>query len=236
MSLVVQGTVDELLELVREIKDPRLKELVEGFVRKAVELSEREGIPIDESPAGISRHHAYPKGLVQHTIATAKIARALCEVVEEVYGGVVDRDTVLAAAIAHDLMKAPTYSVNAQGGYTGSELGLLIDHLSLALVEMKNMRFPKEVIHAVLAHHGEASPTPPRTVEAIIVHVADLADSSLNRRLLENARFTIRNCVGEEEISLDAKHAIELIKAREAGGCEEVAKLLGREGAENSSR
>ncbi|MEM2506207.1 MAG: hypothetical protein QXF61_04100, partial [Nitrososphaeria archaeon] len=44
------------------------------------------------------------------------------------------------------------------------------------------------VIHAIASHHGEAGPTRPETIEAMIVHLADYIDSKLNGDILRKAR------------------------------------------------
>ena len=73
------------------------------------------------SPASVSSLRAAPAGersttptrggLVQHTLATVRLALALCDVVEQVYGAEVNRDVVIAASLLHDIMKAPCLSL-----------------------------------------------------------------------------------------------------------------------------
>ena len=50
------------------------------------------GLPLDVSPAGLSHHHCYPGGYVEHVVSTAHIAIAICDSVEGVYHGKVNRD------------------------------------------------------------------------------------------------------------------------------------------------
>jgi hypothetical protein len=40
------------------------------------------GLPLDVSPAGLSHHHYYPGGYVEHVVSTARIALAICDSVE----------------------------------------------------------------------------------------------------------------------------------------------------------
>lgn len=157
------------------------------------------GLSLDVSPAGLSRHHSYPGGFVEHTVATAEIALNLCDIVEQVYRGKLNRDFVLIGAILHDIFKPLTYEVRENGSYAMNSLGTYLDHINLALSEMVRRGFPLEVVHIVAAHHGgEAGPVWPRTVEALIVHLADLADSRLDGEVLRAARYLSREATGAE--------------------------------------
>ena len=80
------------------------------------------------------------------------------------------------------------------------------------------------------AHHAEHGPISPRTLEALIVHIADLADSRLNGSVLRAARFLLREATGHEPARLTHEQAfrIVIVKARE--GWEGVRKLAREEG------
>ncbi|RLI08793.1 dihydroneopterin 2',3'-cyclic phosphate phosphodiesterase, partial [Candidatus Bathyarchaeota archaeon] len=183
--------IGELMSYVEMIGDEGLREKVRAFLEEQRVLLTGQAFKLEESPGGRSHHHAYPGGLVQHTIATVRLALALCDVVEQVYGAEVDRDVVLAAAILHDVMKAPCYRELEDGSYRLSQLGERLDHVSLAVAELARRGFPLEVLHAVAAHHAEHGPISPKTLEALVVHLADLADSKLNGAVLRAARFLL---------------------------------------------
>ena len=101
--------MEELEKLIDMIEDEGLRKLVKEFVSKpGIKLGEA-GFPLEEGPGGVSMHHAYPGGLLQHTVATAKIALSLCDVAEEIYGWSVNRDVVIAAAVLHDVGKLFSY-------------------------------------------------------------------------------------------------------------------------------
>jgi len=210
--------LDELMRFVEMIEDEELREKVRAFLRERRLSLTGEPIPLEESPGGRSHHHAYPGGLLQHTVATVKLALFLCELVEEVYGGEVNRDIVIAASLLHDLMKAPCYAEREDGRYIFSPLGERLDHVSLMVAELAQRGFPLDVIHAVAAHHAEHGPISPRTLEALIVHIADLADSRLNGEVLRAARFLLKEATGvEPPPKLSHEHAFKIvvIKARE---------------------
>ncbi len=214
----------ELMAYVSMIKDPALREKVRAFIEEQKVALTGQHFSLEESPGGRSHHHAYPGGLLQHTIATVRLALALCDVVEQVYGAEVDRDVVLAAAILHDVMKAPCYAEKEDGTYRLSELGERLDHVTLAVAELARRGFPMEVLHAVAAHHAEHGPISPRTLEALIVHIADLADSKLNGEVLRAARFLLREATGQEPVRLSHEHAFGLVLAKARGGWEGVRK------------
>jgi len=185
------------------------------------------GLPLDVAPAGLSRHHSYPGGFVEHTAATVDIALSLCDVVERVYGGKVNRDFVLAGAVLHDVFKPLTYEIRENGSYVMNSLGTYLDHINLALSEMVRRGFPLEVVHIVAAHHGgETGPLWPRTVEALICHLADLADSRLNGEVLRAARYLSRDATGIELALRNSKDAYAIVNAKVSKGWDGVRETV----------
>jgi len=187
------------------------------------------GFRFEDSPAGLFRHHSYPGGLLDHTIATAKIALSLCNVVEEVYCGKVNRDLVLSGIILHDVFKTLTYRSADNGRYINSDLGERLDHLSLITSELIRRDLPIDLVHVVCAHHGgQAGPTWPRTVEALICHLADQTDSQLNGEVLRAARHLVRRVVGEEIPLISSKEAFDIVNQKTLHGLEGVEKAFMR--------
>lgn len=138
-----------------------------------------------EAPAAKGVHHNYIHGLLEHTIAVCKISDKLSELYAEV-----NRDLLVAGAILHDLGKTLEFDYTTAIDY--SDRGRLFGHIVLgeriisrAIREMDS--FPEELelqlIHMVLAHHGEqeyGSPQPPQTLEAFLLHHADNIDAKAN--------------------------------------------------------
>jgi 7,8-dihydroneopterin 2',3'-cyclic phosphate phosphodiesterase len=185
------------------------------------------GLPLDVSPAGLSRHHSYPGGFIEHVAATAEIALNLCDVAERVYGGKVNRDLVLSGIILHDILKPLTYAQGENRNYAVTPLGDYLDHLSLIVSEMVKRGFPLEVVHIVAAHHGgEAGPVWPRTTEALICHLADSVDSRLNGEVLRAARYLSRQATGAELPLLTSKEAFKIVHAKTSKGWDEVKKAV----------
>lgn len=211
------------------IGDEDLREKVAGIVGNPqieIDGTVYSGVPLDISPAGLSRHHSYSGGFVEHTVATTEIALTMCDVAEEVYGGKVDRDLVVAGVVLHDIFKPLTYETEGEG-YLTSQLGERLDHLSLIAAELTRRGFPLDLIHIVCAHHGgQAGPIWPRTIEALICHLADQADSQLNGQVLRAARYLSRRVTGEELTLLTSKEAFEIVQSKTVEGWRGVDKAV----------
>ncbi|MEM2439764.1 MAG: HDIG domain-containing protein [Candidatus Bathyarchaeia archaeon] len=215
--------------LADKIRDKNLrKKVIELLENPALELDGKvySGLPLDVSPAGLSHHHCYPGGYVEHVISTTNLALALCNSVEKVYRGKVNRDLVVAGVLLHDLFKPLTYTVNQNGSYGTTGLADYMDHLSIAIAELVRRGFPLELIHVVSAHHGEYGPIRPHTIEALICHLADLMDSRLNGEVLNAAAYLVKKATGEELPSLTSKEAFEIIHSKAVEGWEGVAKTV----------
>lgn len=219
-----------LKRIVNRIEDrPLRKKTLEFLENLTLEIENKTfiGLPVDISPAGLSRHHSYPGGFVEHTVATVEIALNLCDVVERVYGGKVKRDFVLVGAILHDAFKPLTYEVREDGSYAVNSLGTYLDHINLGISEAIRRGFPLEVVHIIAAHHGgEAGPVWPRTVEALICHLADLADSQLNGEVLRAAHYLSRQATGVDLALHNSKDAYEIVNAKVSKGWKGVRETL----------
>ena len=220
----------QLQKLVDKIKNKTLGEkLVQFLENPAVEIAGEvyTGMPLDISPAGMSRHHSYPGGFVEHVVATTEIALDLCNIIEKIYQGEVDRDLVVSGAILHDIFKPLTYQKDENGAIRPTPLAERLDHLTLAVSEMIRRDFPLDLIHIVCAHHGgEAGPIWPRTIEALVCHLADVTDSRLNGEVLRAARYLSRAATGAELKIVSSKEAFTVIHSKVAGGWDEVKKTV----------
>lgn len=215
--------------IVKKIKDDSLRRKVSNFIEDpsiTIEGKTYRGLKLEESPASIHRHHNYPGGLLEHIISTARIALALCNSVEKVYHGKINRDLVISGVLVHDLYKTLTYEKKDNGAYRASHLAEKVDHLTLIVSELIRRGFPLDVIHTVCSHHGEAGPIRPKTVEALVLHLADLVDSQLNGEVLRAARFLVREATGETLEKVNAKEAFEIVHSKTIGGWDGVRGFL----------
>jgi len=117
--------------------------------------------------------------------------------------------------------------VGENGTYGATPLAERLDHLTLIVSETVRRGFPLNLIHIVCAHHGgEAGPIWPRTVEALVCHLADITDSRLNGEMLRAARYLSREATGEELDRLTSKEAFEIVHSKVVEGWDGVKKAV----------
>jgi len=219
----------KLRAITNKIRNEKLrKKVIELLENPVFEVDEKRysGPPFDISPASLSRHHSYPGGYIEHVVSTANIALSMCDSVEKVYHGKVSRDLVVAGVLLHDAFKPATYAVSGKGSFSSSRLADYMDHLSIAVSELVRRGFPLELVHVVSAHYGDYGPIRPHTVEALVCHLADLADSRLNGDVMNAAAYLTRRATGEELGILTSKEAFEIVHSKVTEGWEGVAKKI----------
>ncbi len=219
----------KLKELSDKIRNRKLRKKVVDFLENPtfkLDGKVYSGPSFDVSPGGLAHHHTYEGGYIEHVLATAKLALALCDVVEEVYGGKVDRDLVTAGILLHDIFKPVTYAVDEKGDFTSAAIADYMDHISLATSELVRRDFPVELVHIVAAHYGSYGPIKPRTIEALVLHLADNVDSQLNGQVLDAAGFLTRKATGEYLPKLTSKEAFEIVHSKATEGWKGVEKTV----------
>ncbi len=163
-------SVQKLIKLAENIRDEKLREktieILKDIKLTHSELSKKEREKPENvlTPFGIEGKYTF-RDLINHTEAVTKCCIALAEEIEKEYGIEIKKDFLIAGALLHDIMKVYEYK-------DLKPTDILLDHSSLALAELYKRDFPEEVLHLVISHSG-ASTTPPRTVEALILHYVD---------------------------------------------------------------
>lgn len=220
----------QLRKIIDKIQDKALREKVAALVENpTIEIEGKiyKGLPLETAPAGVSHHHSYAGGLVEHIVSATNIALALCDTIKTVYGGRVNRDLVVAGVVLHDIFKSLTYLERENGTYAMAPIAERLDHLTLGVTELIRRGFPLNLVHIVDAHMGwEHGPIGPRTLEALVVHIADMADSRLNGEVLRAAQYLLRQSTGVELNRLTATEAFEIVNAKTLQGWEGVPKAL----------
>jgi 7,8-dihydroneopterin 2',3'-cyclic phosphate phosphodiesterase len=184
----------ELIELAQKIQDLRLREQVISFLNNpSISIPQfGDELDIEAAPASKAVHHSYERGLIEHILSVTHIALEIVNVIEKIYKiDFVNRDVIIAGALLHDIYKPLTYSKDGQK-YERSRLGSKIDHTSLIFAEAWSRKFPLEVLHVILAHHGKGAPAQPRSLEAVIVHLADYVDSEIMNDVLLGAKKIVK--------------------------------------------
>lgn len=176
----VNAMVRELGQYITTIKNEHLRKLAAGyFVNDKAFLKTFCG-----HSAAKSVHHSFVGGLLEHTLSVVK----MCDYFSKQYPAL-NRDLLLTAAMFHDIGKTKELSAFPENDYTDE--GQLIGHIMIGaqmVIEgaSKIPGFPKklenELVHCVLAHHGEleyGSPKKPALIEAMALNLADNADAKL---------------------------------------------------------
>jgi len=219
--------MEPLLDLAQKIVDTDLREKVIDLLKNPKISIETFGdeLSIEEAPASKVYHQSYKGGLIEHTVATARIALELVKMLEEVYQiDFINKDLIMAGAILHDIYKPLTYhKVGAE--YERSRLGSKIDHTSLVFAEAWTRKFPIELLHILLAHHGEGSPAKPRTLEALILHLADATESALLGDILKGAGKIVERTGKKRKIE-NSKVAAMICYLMDKEGLEGVKRYL----------
>ena len=191
LSAYAPETRTSLLELLDQLEeetaglDAPLQSLVRAVL--AGEAFER----FCEWPAAQHHHGAVRHGLLAHSLRVATIARELARlyVPAEIAW---DTHLVTATALLHDVGKTQTLPRVAGGQLP--ERAQQVDHVTLGVVLVRLAAATTEprleperleaLTHALLAHHGRrewGAPVEPATLEAWLVHLADLVDARLWR-------------------------------------------------------
>ena len=185
----IDDMYQELLGLIRSIKQPYLRQLLESFFVK----DEAFVKAFRNSSAAKTVHHGFIGGLLEHTLSVTKLCDYYCTAYP-----VLKRDLLLTAAMCHDIGKTREISPFPENDYTDD--GQLLGHIvmgSQMLTERaaKIESFPHELLsqlqHCILAHHGKyefGSPKIPALIEALALNYADDTDAKLEtfKEILEN--------------------------------------------------
>lgn len=172
----ITSLTDEFFVLIDSVEDEFLSQLLKAIFDNKQFLN-----LFISAPAAKGWHHNYAGGLLEHSVAVAKICNYACTLYP------IDRDLMIAGAILHDVGKVDEY--DSAIGIDFSDEGRLIGHFVIAdriITEeaAKIDLFPEELLlklrHMVLAHHGEfekGSVRLPQTLEAMVLHLADNMDA-----------------------------------------------------------
>lgn len=144
---------------------------------------ERLAVAFRVHPAAKSVHHAYAGGLLEHSMSVMRLCRGFCEHYPEL-----DRQTLLAGALFHDIGKIREFSGGIANDYTSE--GRLFGHLALGVEMMLpflaasglESHLSEHFRHLLLSHHGELTHGAvrlPQTPEAFALHFADNMDARM---------------------------------------------------------
>lgn len=182
----VNALYEQILIFIKETKNDAMRTLLENvFVH-----NEEVFTKIKTHSAAKNVHHAYLGGLIEHIVSVTET----CLFFAPRYK-FINRDILVTGALLHDIGKLIELSPMPENAYTdeGQLLGHILIGIDLISKEAEAIEnFPKETLlllkHLIASHHGEliyGSPQTPRTIEAIVLHLADNADSRI--KIVEEA-------------------------------------------------
>lgn len=138
----------------------------------------------EEHSAAKTVHHGFIGGLMEHTLSVTR----LCDYMAGAYP-VIKRDLLITAALLHDVGKTRELSSFPLNDYTDE--GQLLGHIVIGAQMIHDFAkeipgFPadleNQLVHCILAHHGEleyGSPKKPALVEAVALNLADNTDARM---------------------------------------------------------
>jgi 3'-5' exoribonuclease len=176
----VEEMIAELRGVADSLESPHFRALMAEF------LDDEEFLRLyAKAPAAKAIHHVYLGGLLEHSLAVARLAEDVCRH----YPGV-QRDLLITAALLHDIGKVSELCYERSFAYT--DTGKLLGHIVIGveMVEERLRRLPEFppaagilLKHLLLSHHGQyefGSPKRPKTLEAVILNYLDDLDSKIN--------------------------------------------------------
>ena len=95
-SKSIDAMFQEMLELIRSIKNPYLKKLLESFFVEDQEFAKA----FRKSSAAKTVHHGFVGGLLEHTLSVTRLCDYYCSAYP-----ILKRDLLLTAAMCHDIGK-----------------------------------------------------------------------------------------------------------------------------------
>lgn len=173
----------EVNDLISQVEDPDYRRLLD-CVFSNEEFRQRFRM----APSAVSMHQAYLGGLIDHTLCVTKNALKMADNYPAA-----NRNLLITGALLHDMGKVIEFSYDRKIAYT--DAGRLLGHISIgnSMIEvychnLPNFPVTKKILlqHMILSHHGSlefGSPRCPATLEALILHHADLLDAQLSNYL-----------------------------------------------------
>jgi 3'-5' exoribonuclease len=190
----LEALTDRLEAHIAAVKEPNLHSLLRHIFDPKGSIASR----FAAAPAAMTFHHAWYRGLLQHSLEVADLAAAMADaqtrwqaglITHNEHGKPVSRDLVVTGALLHDMGKI--WEIEQKGaGFDYTASGRLIGHIVIGALRVwtacRKTQMPDRLrdalVHLILSHHGKpelGSPVSPMTREAQILHTADKLDVEL---------------------------------------------------------
>ena len=174
----------KLSELVHGLRNVHLRNIASAFIDDANFMAR-----FRIAAAAVNNHHAYPGGLIRHTVELMELASLVGPRYPQM-----DTELLIVGAFLHDIGKVEELSSGGEVSYT--DRGLFVGHLIIGVQMLGEVLaslqaagqepVPAELRlhleHMILRHHGQlefGSPKVPLTLEAIALHHLDNLDAKI---------------------------------------------------------
>ena len=170
--------LSELKALFPELATMSNREWAEKVVSIWSEVLERrqwEKVSDDRFSVGITEI-----SLLSHTRAVLDHALEIAESLKVVHGRDVslDRDTLVAGCILHDVDKLLALSPDGKGGSVPTDIGYDVQHGFYSAYYAEKAGLPLEIV-TMLLDHTSYSRMMPNSLEGVILYYADMADAEV---------------------------------------------------------
>jgi 3'-5' exoribonuclease len=170
-------------ELISQLRDVHLRQLGEAYLADQPLMSR-----FKTAAAAVTNHHAYPGGLLRHTVDLMELAALVSPRYPQL-----DGERLMFGAFLHDLGKVDELSGDGEISYT--DRGQMVGHIVIGIQMLGEKiaslpgseSFPTELRlhleHMIVSHHGQlefGSPKLPVTLEAVALHHLDNLDAKLS--------------------------------------------------------
>lgn len=170
----------QLLSLINSVTNPYLNTLLKKLFTQDQDFIKA----FQGHSAAKTVHHGFIGGLLEHTLSVTR----LCDYMATAYP-VLNRNLLITAALLHDVGKTRELSDFPLNDYTDE--GQLIGHIVIGAQMVHDLvkeipdfpvKLENELVHCILAHHGEleyGSPKKPALAEAVALNLADNTDARM---------------------------------------------------------
>ncbi|MCI5900913.1 MAG: HD domain-containing protein [Blautia sp.] len=170
----------QLCSMIDSVKNPFLSALLKKLFLEDADFLKS----FEEHSAAKTVHHGFIGGLMEHTLSVAR----LCDYMAGAYP-ILNRDLLISSALLHDVGKTRELSSFPLNDYTDE--GQLLGHIVIGAQMVHDLAkeipdFPvdleHQLVHCILAHHGElefGSPKKPALAEAVALNLADNTDARM---------------------------------------------------------
>lgn len=172
----------DLIDLAVNIEDQGLRSKTEELLQNfelSNEKMDYEKSDLEKLPCWLGGHHYYEGGLIEHIYSVTKMCMDVADNLSEVYGVDIDRDSLISAALLHDLAKQ--FILEGMEGFRKC----ILDHNIWMACELYSRNFPEKVIEIVVGHGGETDQANPKSIEASILCHADSIDAETKQEPIE---------------------------------------------------